>query len=403
MSKSSQSTVEGLHPQERTKRFEGKWREVWPRYRQSDFHCQLAAVLMLGACLLACSRKPSTAESEEAAGNPGDAMAEVTVTRVERADINSTLSVSGTIASLPNQDVRVSSLVPGRVARMMVAEGDQVEAGQVLAKIDDRPFRDQLQQAEAAVEQAKANLENARLNRDRNENLFQRGIAARKELEDARTQVNVDEAALRQAEAALALARLQLARTEERSPLDGTVVKRLVSVGEQVDGTAAQPLFQVANVREVELFGNVPALYLDKIRVGQRLQISTDAFPGKEFGGRVVAISPAVDPSSNIGLVRIRISNVASLLRLGMFLTAQVPLETHRQALVVPTQAIYRDQEGKPQVYRVVGANAEAVPVKLGLETQDRVELLSGIQAGDNVILTGGYGLGARSRIKVKP
>lgn len=358
---------------------------------------------MLGACLLACSRKPSTAESEEAAGNPGDAMAEVTVTRVERADINSTLSVSGTIASLPNQDVRVSSLVPGRVARMMVAEGDQVEAGQVLAKIDDRPFRDQLQQAEAAVEQAKANLENARLNRDRNENLFQRGIAARKELEDARTQVNVDEAALRQAEAALALARLQLARTEERSPLDGTVVKRLVSVGEQVDGTAAQPLFQVANVREVELFGNVPALYLDKIRVGQRLQISTDAFPGKEFGGRVVAISPAVDPSSNIGLVRIRISNGASLLRLGMFLTAQVPLETHRQALVVPTQAIYRDQEGKPQVYRVVGANAEAVPVKLGLETQDRVELLSGIQAGDNVILTGGYGLGARSRIKVKP
>ena len=361
-------------------------------------------MLGLGSlCLLACSRGPAGAGSEEGPGNTAEVVAEVTVTRVERANISTTLSVSGTIAGLPNQDVRVSSLVPGRVARMLVAEGEDVLAAQVLAVIDNRPFQDQLQQAEAAVEQAKANLENAGLNRDRNENLFQRGIAARKDLEDARTQVSVNEATLRQAEAALALARLQLARTEVRSPLAGTVVKRLVSVGEQVDGTAAQPLFEVANVREVELFGNVPALYLDKIRVGQKLQISTDAFPGKEFAGRVVAISPAVDPSSNIGLVRIRISNGAGLLRLGMFLTAQVPLETHAQALVVPPQAIYRDQESMPQVYRVVGENAEAVPVKLGLETQDRVELLAGVQAGDTLISTGGYGLGARSRIKVKP
>ena len=403
MSKSSQSTVGSLQSKERTERVEGKLREVWQRCRPSHFHCQLAAVLMLAACLLACSRKPSTAESEEAAGNPGDAVGEVTVTRVERADISSALSVSGTIAALPNQDVRISSLVPGRVARMMVAEGDHVREGQALAKIEDRPFLDQIQQAEAAVEQAKANLENARLNRERNENLFQRGIAARKDLEDVRTQASVNEAALRQAEAALALARLQLARTEARSPLDGTVVKRLVSVGEQVDGTAAQPLFQVANVAEVELFGNVPALYLEKIRVGQTLRIATEAFPGKEFAGRVVAISPAVDPSTNVGLVRIRIGNGGGLLRLGMFLTVQLPLQTHAKALVVPPQAVYRDQQGQAHVYRLQGENAEAVAVKLGLETQERVELLAGAQEGETIILTGGYGLPERAKIKVKP
>jgi RND family efflux transporter MFP subunit len=301
------------------------------------------------ACLLApaCSRNPNPA-SGESPESQQEAISEVTLTRVARADVTAMLAVSGTLAALPNQDVRVSSLVPGRVARMMVAEGDHIRAGQLLAKIEDRPFLDQIQQADATVAQAKANLENARLNRERNENLFQRGIAARKDLESARTEESVNAAALRQAEVTLALARLQVARTEVRSPLDGIVVKRIVSVGEQVDGTAAQPIFEVANVREVELFGNVPALYLDKIRVGQRLQISTDAFPGKEFAGRVVAISPAVDPSSDIGLVRIRISNGAGLLRLGMFLTAQVPLETHAQALVVPSQAIYRDQEGMP-------------------------------------------------------
>lgn len=360
-------------------------------------------IIALGfAAFPACSNK-ARPEGEDGSDQAADGVAEVTLTRVERADISTTLSASGTVAALPNQDVRVSSLVPGRVARMMVAEGDQVRAGQDLAKIDDRPYQDQVQQSEAAVEQAKASLENARLNRDRNENLFQRGIAARKDLEDARTQFTVAEAGLRQAEAALALVRLQLNRTEVRSPLDGVVVKRLVSVGEQVDGTAAQPIFEVANISEVELFGNVPAVYLQKIHIGQALRIVTDAFPGKDFSARVVAISPAVDPTTNVGLVRIRIANGAGLLRLGMYLAAQLPLETHPMALVVPPQAVYRDQEGKSLVYRVQGENAEAVPVKIGLETQERTELLAGVQAGDTVILTGGYGLGSHSRIKVKP
>jgi RND family efflux transporter MFP subunit len=349
-----------------------------------------------------CSKRSSEGEGEGTEEGVANIVAEVTVTHVERADIQSTLSVTGTVSALPNQDVRVSSLVPGRVARMTVAEGDRVREGQVLAKIDDRPFRDQVQQAQAAVDQAKANLENSRLNLQRNESLLERGIAARKDVEDARTQANVNKALLSQAQAALSLARLNLGRTEVRSPLTGMVVKRLLSVGEQVDGTAAQPVFEVASTAEVELFGNVPALYLDKIRVGQTLRISTEAFPGKVFQSHIVAISPAVDPSTNVGLVRIRIANRAGLLRLGMFLTAQVPLETHRKVLVAPLAAVYRDQDGNPEIYRVEGEKAEAVPVKLGLETKDRVELLSGAQEGETIILGGGYGLPAHAKIKVK-
>ena len=361
--------------------------------------CLMSMVLAL-LLLPSCSKKSS--EGEEGEEGAANIVAEVTLTRVERADIESTLSVSGTISALPNQDVRVSSLVPGRVARMTVAEGDHIHEGQVLAKIDDRPFRDQVQQAQAAVDQAKANLENSHLNLQRNEKLLERGIAARKDVEDARTLSSVNKALLSQAEAALSLARLNLARTEVRSPLTGMVVKRLLSVGEQVDGTAAQPVFEVAKTSEVELYGNVPALYLDKVRVGQALHISTDAFPGKVFPSHIVAISPAVDPSTNVGLVRIRIANGAGLLRLGMFLTAQVPLETHRNALVAALAAVYRDQDGNPEIYRVEGEKAEAVPVKLGLETKDRVELLAGAQEGETIILGGGYGLPAQAKIKVK-
>ncbi|PYV07307.1 MAG: hypothetical protein DMG26_00535 [Acidobacteria bacterium] len=362
----------------------------------------LAALVAAMGCLLACSRKSAAGGEGEKAGNTADSAAEVTVTKVARADVTSALTVTGTIAALPNRDAKVSSLVQGRIAGMMVAEGDHVSPGQVLAKIEDRPFLDQIQQAEAAVEQAQANVENARLNRDRNEGLLERGIAARKDVEDARTQLSVNQAALRQAEAALALARLQLARTEVRSPLAGTVVKRFASVGEQVDGTAATPLFEIANLEEVELFGNVPAVYLGKIRVGARLPVVTDAFPGKTFAGKVVAISPAVDPSTNVGTVRIRMSNSRRLLRLGMFLSAQLPLETRGKALVVPAQAVYRDEQGNPEVYRVEGDDASAVPVKLGIETKSQVELLSGVQPGDTVILTGGYGLKDHAKVKVR-
>src|SRR5208282_2259322 len=137
-------------------------------------------------------------------------------------------SLTGTAAALPNQDVRVSALVSGRIAGLTVAEGDTVKVGQILAKLDDRSYRDQLKQAEAAVQQAKANLDNANLSRARNEDLFQRGIVARKDLEDARTQESVANATLQQAEASVELARLQVARSEIASPINGVVAKRFV-------------------------------------------------------------------------------------------------------------------------------------------------------------------------------
>jgi RND family efflux transporter MFP subunit len=363
----------------------------------------VALTAALGAAALglaACSRGTA---SDEAKGEKSGIVAEVTVTKVERASISSVLSVSGTINARPNQDVRVSSLVPGRIAEILVAEGDAVKKGQVLAKIDDRTFRDQLQQAEAALQQARAQFENARLARQREETLLDRGISARKDVEDARTQEKVTEAAVQQAEAAARLARLQLARTEVASPLDGIVVKRLLSMGEAVDGTAAQPIFQVANLTTVELFGNVPAEYLSRIKVGQKLEISTESVQGVKFEGIVVAVSPAVDPATNMGLTRIQLNNPGGRLHYGMYLTAQVPIETHANALVVPRKAVYRDEEGKTLVYKVKGDTVTALPVTHGIETPEQVEVTGEVQPGDTVVLEGGYGLPDGAHVKVHP
>jgi len=355
------------------------------------------AVALCALLAAGCSRQSA---DEDAAGSTN---AEVTLTSVVRADISETLSLNGTAAALPNEDVHVSALVPGLIVELSVAEGDRVRAGQLVAKLDNHSYRSQLQQAEAGEQQAKASFENAQLSRTRDEDLLTRGIVARKELEDARTQESVAAAALKQAEATLELAKLQVARCDIVSPLDGAVAKRFVSVGEQVDGTAAQPIVEVTNLQEVEFLGNAPAMYLAKMHPGEPVVVTSESAPGKKFAGRVEAISPAVDPATGVGLVRIRVPNPNGLLRTGIFLNADIAVETHVRALTVPAEAIYRDRAGQPRVFVVQQDSATAVVVKLGIETKDSVELADGgVKEGDRVILAGGYGLADLSKIQTK-
>ena len=371
------------------------------RARRRPAPALLAALLLLLSGS-SCSRGSSSESRGSEDGKTPVPIVEVTLTNVVRSDISEILPLSGTVSAPPNKDVRVSAQVAGRVAELKVAEGDRVQAGQLLARIDARPYHDQLVQAEGAISQARANLQNATLSRARNEDLLQRGIAARKEVEDARTQESVAKAALQQAEGALSLVKLQVARTALTAPFPGVVVKRFVNVGEQVDGTAGQPVIEVANLSQVELLVNVPGAYLPQFSAGRSIDLSSEAFPDQSFIGRVLTLPAAVDPATGAGTVRIGISNPKRLLRLGMFLTAQVPLVTHRGALVIPAPALYHNEDNQPLVYQVEGETAASVQVKPGIITRDRIEITEGLKEGETLILSGGYGLGDKAHIKVK-
>ncbi len=344
--------------------------------------------------------KRAADDSQEKSGTP--AVAEVTVTKVRRGLLEQDLFVSGNVAALPNRDAKVAALVGGRIARVLVGEGDRVRAGQPLAELENAPLKDQELQAEAAVVQARANLENARLAAQRNESLLQRGIASRKEVEDSRTQLAVNEATLRQVEATLSNAKTQLARSVVRSPFEGVIVHRFLGAGEQVDGTSSQPIVEIAQLDTLELLGNVPASRLSEVRAGEEFTFQSDAVPDTNLKARVVAILPAVDPATNNGTVRIRIDNRAHRLKLGTFLSVQLPVKQKRPRLIVPRQAIYPDENGEPHVYRVNGDEATFVAVQVGLQTNDQAEILAGVQEGDTIVLSGGYGLAEKSKVHVK-
>jgi RND family efflux transporter MFP subunit len=342
----------------------------------------------------ACGHKAEEDESE-ATKVPTIVADTAMVTRKTLVD---ELTVRGAVTALPNEDVKVSSLVPGRVTSVSVAEGDAVREGQVIATIDRRPLEEQRRQAAAQLEQAKAQVENAKANLDRTTQLFAKGIAAGKEVEDAKTAMASATSAVAQATGALNTADMQIERTQVRTPIAGQIVKRMVSVGEQVDGTAGQPIAQVANLDRVELAANVPADYLARVKVNQPAVITTAALPDVELMGAVIAIAPAIDVATNTALARVRVSNAQRQLKVGMFAEARLELSEHSQALIVPPPALVKNDEGA-FVYVVNGQTAQRTPVKIGLETKDGVEILSGVTEGQTVLTSSVYGLGEKATL----
>jgi RND family efflux transporter MFP subunit len=317
---------------------------------------------------------------------------------VTRRDLVEPLVVRGSVVAMPNQDVKIAALVAGRVDSLSVAEGDWVKEGQVVAQIDPRPFADQKRQATAGVAQARAAVENARLNLERTERLFQRGIAAGKEVEDARSQRAAADAGLEQAEAALDTADRQLSRARVTSPISGQVVKRLTSVGEQVDGTAAQPVVEVANLDHVEIAAGIPAEHLGRVKIGQLATVSSDAYADHEFQGQIIAISPAVDLATNTALARVRLANTGRLLKIGMFAKVNVGLSERKGVLTVPPSAVAKGAD-EMAVYVVAGNLATRTKVTLGLETSDAVEIVDGVKEGQKVLTSAVHGLGERARL----
>jgi RND family efflux transporter MFP subunit len=354
----------------------------------------VSGVAALAAASIACGK--SAGDEEITSADEPTISAEVGT--VTRRDLVEPLIVRGTVVAMPNQDVKIAALVAGRVDSLSVAEGDWVRSGQIVAEIDPRPFADQKRQAAAGVAQARAAVENARLNMDRTERLFERGIAAGKEVEDARAQRAAADAGLEQATAALDTADRQLSRAHVTSPISGQVVKRLVSVGEQVDGTAAQSIVEVANLDHVEIAAGIPADHLGRVRVGQSAIVSSDAYADHAFEGQIIAISPAVDVATNTALARIRLANIGRLLKVGMFAQVHVGLSERKGVLTVPPSAVAKGED-ETAVYVVAGNLATRTTVTLGLETSDAVEIVDGVAEGQKVLTSAIHGLGERARL----
>jgi cobalt-zinc-cadmium efflux system membrane fusion protein len=340
---------------------------------------QRALALILAAAVAACSKKPA----EEVATTEAVA---VEVEPAKHGTIRAVITASGTVEPAPGADWTILAPGPGRIAEMPKAEGDRVRAGDLLVRFDAPTLRSDAATKSADAGQAMANLEHARKNHDRLTLLLEKGIAARKEVEDARKELLDAESALRGASAAAGNAAELAARAVVRARFAGVVAKRSHNPGDTVDGAAGDPVLRVIDPSRLQVTVAIPVGDLARIVVGRAARVKTPGSEADAWEGKVLSLPAAVDPST--GTATVRVSAPAGLAA-GTPLQVEIFAEERKDVVIVPTTAVVKEDE-KAAVF-VVGADDKAHrrEVKLGIETVEETEIEKGVKPGEKVIVKG--------------
>jgi membrane fusion protein (multidrug efflux system) len=312
----------------------------------------------------------SQAPAPKAAGGPVVIEAEP----VRVAELLDAVTAVGTLRSA--ESVVLKSEIPGRIARVMFADGSQVAKGDALIVFDAS-----VQQA--LVNQARAERDLAAAKLKRTEELFQKKFLSAAALDDAKATEEI-------AAAKLALAQANLDKMTIRAPFAGQIGIRQVSVGDYLK--EGVELVNLEDLSSMKADFRVPEQISGRLAVGQTVQLQSDAFAGASFPAKVVAIDPAVDASGRSLLLRAELRDVSRRLKPGMFIRVRLVLESRPNAIVIPEEALVTAQN-RLTVFKVVEGKAVATPVVTGLRSQlDQravVEVIKGL-APDDVVVTAG-------------
>jgi len=352
----------------------------------------MAAGLVLAGA--ACSRA-----SEGVAPAQGRPPVAVEVAAVAPGEIADAVEVVGSLAPKFSTDVR--SEFTAVVAEVYVTEWVRVRRGTPLARLDTAEGEAHLAAARAAVLQAKVREAQAARELARAERLREVGLLTAQGLDDARTAREAAAAQVAAAEAQLALAQTRLDKAVIRAPFDGVVARRWVSPGDLVENMGSpRPLFTVVDPTVLELTATVPSSQLPRLAVGQTVEFTTDAVPGRTFFGTVSHINPLVDAASRSVQVITEVPNPEGLLRGGLFAKGRV-LGPSRRTLLLPRAALRSWDAGRGAglVWVVVDGVVQARPVVTGAIQADTVEVVEGLAAGDEVVTRGAFNVQPGDRV----
>lgn len=344
----------------------------------------------------------AAAAGSGALARPALAVELAPVTRSAMADI---IAVVGNLEG--QASVEVSSKVNGRLEEVAVRIGDRVAKGGLLARVEAREIQEQVRQAEASfdvaratVRQREADLKFAQTNLDRSKSLFDRQLLPRQTMDDAdarhqsaQAQLDLARAQFAQAQARLDELKVTLQATEIRSPVNGFVGKRLLDPGAFVSPNT--PVVSVVEIDRVRLVANIVEKDLRRVRVGSSADVEVDAFPGETFRGQVARVAPVLDPATRTAQMEVEVPNGDFRLKPGMYSRVRLTVATKAQALVVPVNAVVTI-EGKRGVFQVRDGTVKAaafVPVQVGLEDGTHVEVLAGLTDRAQVVTTGAAAL----------
>jgi RND family efflux transporter MFP subunit len=381
--------------------------------RHSRTPLALASFVAIALVTAACAKTDTAqARGRDAAAKP------VKVETVSEQTVKRAVDLVGTLAAV--DQVTISSEADGKVSRILADLGDRVKAGQPLIQVDREKQQYNFDQQRASLERAlaqlgapdpqhlpepektpdvqkaSADLAQAKQAYDRASQLFTRTLIPQQTLDDAATtlqskQASYDlslqnaknlRASIQASEASMKLADRQLRDTEIRAPFDGVVEKRLVNIGELVK--TQMPVMAVVRLDPLKVVAEIPEKMAPWIKDGQAVQLHVDAYPDRVFTGKVSRISPAVNTATRAFPFEALIPNQDATLKPGTF--ARVHIESGKvdTVLTLPYSSMqYR--YGVNRVFVVDGDRLSARELKVGDRLGDRVEIISGVKAGDRV------------------
>ena len=358
--------------------------------RRSAFRVLLAATLVGTAC----SKDTAAPAANGAATAQNIGPENIAVARMDT--LRSGPAISGTLSA--DREARLRAEMSGAVLATMVEQGERVNEGTVLGRIDDASVRDAALSARSAVAQATMAAEQATREWQRAKTLVAAGAIAERDVESADRANLGAQAQLADAKARLSSAEKMLRNTIIKAPFAGVVAERAVSPGDIV--SPGSPMFTVIDPKSLRVAASVPASALEDVRVGSPVVFTVNG-SDRVLEGRVLRVSPVVDPQTKQVLLLASVPSSAGGLVAGLFVEGRVASQK-RVGVLLPENAI--DQTGiAPTVMRLKGGKVEKVDVQLGVrdEALAALEVTTGIASGDTVLLGAARGISVGTMITV--
>ena len=334
----------------------------------------LSSIVTLPGCGIGEASVADTAEVRAATPIP------VEVTFPVRADIYATYHATTTIAS--DADAPVLARVPGEIVQIIAEEGDLVEKGQVLARLDGDRLR-------LEMLAARADLEKVRKEFSRYSDLAERGLVSVAMFDGLKYDVDA-------LQASYELKKLNYDYSEIRAPIAGIVSSRNIKLGQNIDANVVT--FRITDTSELIAYLQIPQAELAKFSAGHTAYLQVDAMPGDNFDATIIRISPTIDIRNGTFRATAYVNNDDGHLVPGMFARFTIEYEKHEDALLIPLDAIV-EEDDEMAVYIVADGEVTRRKVTTGVMTDGQVEILNGLAEDEEIVVVGLSGLRDGSKV----
>lgn len=340
-------------------------------------------------------------------------IASVQTAKVKIGDISSYISVTGTLA--PNRESRIGPKIEGRIEKIFFDEGDRVQKGASLFKLEQINYSIAKKEAIASFNTAQAQLEKTKLalnnitkDYKRISRLWKEKVISEQhydkietEYTTSKAELKLAKARLKETEANMAMAKQNFKDTITYAPFSGFIVKKLMEEGEVSSWVSYKwEVLHLVDISKVKIECPIAETKISFLYTGKRVTIEVDAYPDDIFSGEITTINPQVDPHSRTAIIKIEIPNEDSKLRPGMFARLKIAKKERKGVLQIPKEALLVKGE-KHMVFKVEDHTAKVQEVQLGISDGRWVEVVEGLKEEELVVVDGLYALKEGTKVKI--